>query len=248
MSRSVVCGVLSLVAWMRLKPVYAGNCNAEVAREKMQMNKMQNGKPKKMAKRLLAKSPLLRPLPAVTFGRDMGKKRCWYCFVGNAVERSRLGPALCQSQKPTLSVEFPRINITNPMLCLIGRLQVAVSTTTDQPLDGTRPGHGRDPKFPDRPMALILLSSRGGLHLLIASTSYPSWSEAGSVLITCATASAPATANARSKSIKHDITCRPALDADVGAGSRRLVNVHGHRPAQYGTSLSVHVCAVRWTW
>ncbi|KAI3541944.1 hypothetical protein CABS01_05561 [Colletotrichum abscissum] len=73
MSRSVVCGVLSLVAWMRLKSVYAGNCNAEVAREKMQMNKMQNGKPKKMAKRLLAKSPLLRPLPAVTFGRDMGK-------------------------------------------------------------------------------------------------------------------------------------------------------------------------------
>lgn len=167
MSRFVVCGVLSLVAWMRLKSVYAGNCNAEVAREKMQMNKMQNGKPKKMAKKLLAKSPLLRPLPAVTFGRDMGKKRCWYCFVGNAVERSRLGPALCQSQKPTLKVEFPRINITNSMLCLIGRLQVAVSTATDQPLDGTRPGHGRDPKFPDRPMALIVLSSRGGCTFLL---------------------------------------------------------------------------------
>ncbi|UQC75481.1 uncharacterized protein CLUP02_02135 [Colletotrichum lupini] len=122
---------------MRLKSVYAGNCNAEVAREKMQMNKMQNGKPKKMAKRLLAKSPLLRPLPAV-----------------------------------------------------------AVSTATDQPLDGTRPGHGRDPKFPDP--------------------------------------SAPATANARSKSIKHDITCRPALDADVRAGSRRLVNCAG--PGDFGLS------------
>lgn len=49
-----------LLRWMRF--VYAGSCNGKVAKVKMHVEKMQNGKLNRMAKGLAAQAPWQPPL------------------------------------------------------------------------------------------------------------------------------------------------------------------------------------------
>lgn len=128
----------------------------------MQGEKMQDGKLMKMREKTVGESaPVACAAYCEGLVRDVGKKRCWVldCVVSVLLRGERGSRAIAFGARRYVNLTcpgpLPRINTANSNVMLIGRAERCCVNRhrPDSDLAGALTGHGRDPKFPDRPIS-----------------------------------------------------------------------------------------------